>query len=354
MTVTGTKTDISKKTPQSIINIHNPSEEPSRKTLAFTKKINKIEKLEISNKKLFETLSSIRLQVIEAAAPIIKNICDKKFKSLSILETQFKQTFFKKREKEKIRHLILDWAEDLYELFGDERGKIIYDKYSEPEVENKGPSGLEDLFADIAERIHAENDDFADDSEVHQESPTKKPKTKADLHQEKVNLESKTIYRELMKTLHPDLELDEKKKEEKNEAAQKVIEAYKDNNIYELLKLRSKHLDQSVSDDDIKIYTKELNKRLRELEYEKYCIRNEFQDTYDHFYSRSPKKIKKNIDDDIKKLSQDVEEENYHQEIFSSKEQLRKFLREEITLKKVKQPSENDFFGALENLFGGL
>ena len=348
-----------------IININTTPEEHSRETIAFQKKIQKIEKLESSNKKLHETLSSIQMEVMEMAAPIVKELCNERIKNLTSLEAQFKLAFFKKNEKEKIRQLILQGSHELYNFYSDERGKRIYDKFTDPEekeAQEEAFSAFEDLFTDLGNQIDSENenDTSFDDSfdtlthEEHIEPKKRRTKTKAHqekAHQEKVNLESKTIYRKLMKTLHPDLELNEDKKSEKNEVTQKVVEAYKNNNIYELLKLRSEYLDQSVSDHDIKLYAQELNKRIHELNYEKHCIKNGFRDIYEHFYSRSKKKIKEKIKNEQRKLRKDIRNELYHQKFFSDKQKLRKFLREEISLSKKTHFPDDLFFDLLGEMF---
>ena len=296
-----TTENLNNNSTKNIINIDTPPEEHSRETLAFQKKIKKIEKLESSNKKLQEDLQSIQIEVMELADPVIKKICKERVKNLRILETQFELSFFRKNEKEKIRQLILGAAYELYDTYSDTSVKEIIDKFSALEEDDNDllEDDIEDEIDDIIEDLFGQ---FASESEnSFSEKPTKSKKRKTNVHQEKVNLESKAIYRDLMKKLHPDLELDEGKKNEKNEATQKVVEAYKSNNIYELLKLRAEHLDQSISDHDIKLYATELNKRIRELEYEKFCIKGQFRDTYDHFYSRSKKKTREIIQHEYQK-----------------------------------------------------
>lgn len=321
--------------------------ELSKESESFQKKVAKIEKMQKENGQLRATLESIRIRLTKALTPLSDEFCDLRVKSLKILDEHAQSRYFRANEKRKIKGLIIDGARDLIEIFRDGRGKDFYDKYSELSFDEQEETLFEDvksIFEGMYEALGLEN------PEREQPHPRKKrkKKTKAELYEEKMNLESKSIYRDLMKNLHPDLEQDEERHKEKTEVAKKVSAAYKENNIYELLKLRSEFLDKSVGQDDLKLYTSELNKKIRELEYEKYQIKDQYKDIYENFYSTNPKVVARRINSEKKGLKQQIQIELEHTEVFRDKGKLKAFLKKEVQLVK-KRPQ--DFESRIMDVF---
>ena len=248
--------------------------------------------------------------------------------------------YFRANEKKKISALIVEGAGELVGIFHDERGKPFHDKYSDISFDDQETSlmeGMNNLFEKVFGPM-----DHEDDEEPLPPPITKNPrkaKTKSELHEETIQLESKTIYRNLMKTLHPDFELDEDKKKEKTKVAQQISIAYQENNVYELLKLQSEHLDEAINENDLKMYTTELNKRIRELEHEKYIIKNQYMDISNTFYSPNPHVTAKRIHKEQEELEHQVHIERNHADIFSDRKQLRRFLKDHVRL-ETKRPSD--------------
>ncbi len=319
---------------RSVVRAKPQSEKLPKDILLFQKKILKIEKLEASNKILSEDLNYIQAHVAEITGPLITKYCQVKLDNLSALEFHLGKKLLSSKETEKVLSLILDGANQLYTFFSDDRGKALYNKYvgadeykikdeldlaSSPEVSPLSQEGEDWNGEDLQGTPQA-----SQESEPIQFSFFKdlKPKT----HQEKIELDFKLIYRNLMKVLHPDLELNEKKKDEKGQVTQQVVEAFKTNNVYELLKLRSQYLNSSVSDEDIILYSKELNKRIKELEYERYSIKCQFKGFYDCFYSRSKKKAQEKIEAERVRLLANIQDEMNLQKIYLSRDKLKSYL----------------------------
>ena len=311
----------------------------SKEAKNFQKKVHKIEKLQKANEALKGRLEDIRQQLAKALAPISKEFCSLRVTSLENLDRHMQETYFRTNEKKKISVLIVESAGELAGMFHDERGKSFHDKYSDMSFDDQEASlmeGMNGLFEKFFGPL-----DHEDDEEPLTPPMTKSPrkaKTKAELHAETIQLESKTIYRNLMKTLHPDFEQDEDKKKEKTEVAQQISIAYQENNVYELLKLQSEHLNEAISEDDLKMYTTELNKRIRELEHEKYLIKNQYMDISDNFYSTNPLVTAKRIHKEQEELEHQVHIEQTHADIFSDQKQLRRFLKDHIRLKTKRPP----------------
>jgi len=133
-----------------------------------------------------------------------------------------------------------------------------------------------------------------------------------------------------MKQLHPDYEPDEAKKREKPEVTKRISIAYQENNLYALLKLRSEYLNESLGNNELKTYTSELNKRIRELETERYEIKSQYKDIYDNLYSSRPGEITKRIHGEQEKLEEHMRIEREQNELFSDRKTLRRYLKESI------------------------
>jgi len=336
---------------KALIKILTP-ETNSKETKNFQKKVLKIENLQKSNKTLKCRLEDIRQQLAKILTPLSDRFCDLRVTSLENLDKQIQGTYFRTNEKKKITALILEGASELVGMYHDERGKPFYDKYSDISLDDQKTALMEGMTSLFEEIFGPE--DFEDDADLLSPTKQKKPrktKTKAELHEETIQQESKSIYRSLMKTLHPDFEQDEEKKKEKTEVAQQISIAYNENNVYELLKLRSEHLDEGISEDDLKLYTTELNKRIRELEHEKYIIKNQYMDISNNFYSPNPSVTAKRIYKEQEKLEYQIQVEHNHANIFSDSKKLRRFLKDHIRL-ETKRPSsfvpnlmDDDAFG---------
>lgn len=89
-----------------------------------------------------------------------------------------------------------------------------------------------------------------------------------------------TIYRQLAKLLHPDLEQDETRRAEKEALMQEVIKAYEARDLHTLLLLELKWIHQeqnhleSVADEKLALYLQVLREQARNLEQEKFHLIN--------------------------------------------------------------------------------
>lgn len=118
------------------------------------------------------------------------------------------------------------------------------------------------------------------------ESKTTKNKTKKQLDREALESqinEAKakninTIYKQLAKLIHPDLEPDETLKKEKEEAMQAVIQAYQDKDLpallrFELTWIKKEKIFASHSDENLVVYHELLKEQIQRLESERQLLR---------------------------------------------------------------------------------
>jgi hypothetical protein len=136
----------------------------------------------------------------------------------------------------------------------------------------------EDFQEQIFFRIQqAMKEKFADNKDT--ESPPPKPKSKKELLKEDKArqleaLQSKgigSIYRRLVKELHPDLEQDPKKRQEKDLLMKRLTVAYENRDLMALLALESEWLghqerDDAFNEETLKVYNSLLKEQIVDLE----------------------------------------------------------------------------------------
>ena len=306
----------------------NPVIKGNREGKSFLKKIEKIEKLKLKNQKLELILSDIRMQISSELSPYTREVCDIRFAALTALDNHMKSNFFKKKEKEDIQEIILSGAFELACNFNDERGGPFLDKYKEEEAKTfeEAKNGFEDMFEDLHDPEYM--------NEETKENKTSR-ELKGDSLLNKTNDESKSIYRELMKKLHPDLEQVEALKIKKEELSKEVTLAYENKDMYELLKLRSKYLDVTIDNGkDLDLYLKGLNIEIKKLNNENKEIKRKFGPVYENFYSTSKKVVARRIKGASEEVKDDILNEKANLDIFSDKERLKTHLKEERILKE--------------------
>ncbi len=94
--------------------------------------------------------------------------------------------------------------------------------------------------------------------------------SKAAIENSQLEKDAQSVYKRLIKKLHPDLEQDEALKPQKTALVQQVTKAYEDNDFFTLLKLQITHLDDNesdaakIADDMLSRYNTLLNKQLKE------------------------------------------------------------------------------------------
>lgn len=113
-----------------------------------------------------------------------------------------------------------------------------------------------------------------------QQSFRETPKTKKQLERESKKqateeMQSKSlhsIYKQLVRVLHPDLEQDSQKRAWKEELMKKLTTAYENNDLYSLLTIEMEWMNfsvgkmQSQNDEDLKIYNAILKDQIKELQ----------------------------------------------------------------------------------------
>ncbi len=229
----------------------------------FFKRCQRIEVLEKKNRNLKNRLEGIRLLVTEQLFPITLKICAARLESIKILDQQHAKDNFRKNEKRKISQLIIEGSEILMREFGDDSA-ISYLRKHANIVSNANNENefIEDIFSD---GFYDKNTEPDFHSSKKRNDTKKSSTTKSATEQTNIESKTKSLYYELANKLHPDRESDDDKKIEKTNLFIEVNDAYRNGDLYNLIKLKALHLNATLSesDDELNLYNKELNQKIR-------------------------------------------------------------------------------------------
>lgn len=328
----------------------------------FNSKIKKINTLKKNLAEREALVVQARARAETELGPIMGQLVEKRIELVKLLDRSYALSVFRKREKDKIAYLIEDISYSLIEAHGVEELIPLHDKYAAmphadavKQAEEDARELTQDMFRSVfgleVEVDDLDNFDQIEDKILQQleerereraEKKSGRKKTKAQLAKEEklkaemdnISKASRRVYTDLVKLLHPDKEQDEATKAWKEEAMKQITHAYKQDDFFELLRLRMEHIPEQdknldqLPEDQLKYYLKLLNEQVRDLEDQQYAFFSGPDAGFYHQYCGNPKQMdqkfgtaKNDLKKELKQLKQDLqnlEEPSY----------LRAFLKE--------------------------
>lgn len=316
---------------------------------AFNEKVTKIEQLKKRNAEHKILLEGVSETCLREIAPLEAKLREQRYQSLNILEKQLKKSsrIFNKNYKDSIRELITCGAISLLHEFGDPRGQAFLERH----IENDSINDLEQDLQGFFSRFDGWNaDEGKPFSTKIDEERKKRPSKKREKHLKDIKAETKGLYRKLAMEYHPDKELDENQKTLKSEAFQKINDAYRTENFYELIKIDTSLSEDSFSSDKkIKMYNAELNSTIRSLNADFKVLKEESSLSIFHqlFYSKSESVRKKKITDRVNELMEEIEDENSLQKKISNADDLKRLIDDD---EFDEDEGMDEFFDFMENV----
>ena len=273
----------------------------------FNRLTRKIPQLRDSIKEFEDGTLRLQQRTVSNLSPLYNTFAQHRANMVRLLDKAWDSGFFNAREKKKIQDLILSMVGQLIEEYNQEELKPTYEKYSGEVYGEEAESDdldidlikdmMENMFgveidkdADVStpekmeEHLHRlmeqKEETLAEKKRQAEERRAKRPKNaKQQAREEKKAQEAehktksvRTVYMDLVKAFHPDLEQDEMEKTRKTAIMQRVTEAYEKNDLLTLLQLQLEferinqdHL-ETLADDRLKYYNKILLEQARELE----------------------------------------------------------------------------------------
>jgi hypothetical protein len=211
----------------------------------------------------------------ESIREVIVDQCDGAFRSIEPNPEQ--ESFYDKWNDVPYKEDIAYQQESTKEMFAEYMSDMYGMDINLDDIENS-PEGFARFQAKMKEQ-------FGQAKQDHQQSGFKKSKRQQNREnalKAEENLKAKnirSIYIALAKVLHPDTEVNEFLKAEKEEIMKKVTAAYEQKDLPELLKLEiewvhktAEHLEK-LTDDKLKIYISALRQQVAELEAERISMR---------------------------------------------------------------------------------
>jgi hypothetical protein len=335
----------------------------SKQQKEFNRRVKKVNKLQSQLEELEQLLPKISSEYQKKIVPLTEQIVEMRANFVKILDAAYDMKYFRVREKEKIRYLLLEQASELINKHDREELIPIYDKHSEYTYEEEGEQ-LQDLGKDMAEEMFRnmfgvdmdlDDIDLNDFEEIgrrfqeqmhhkqekEQARKKKRKKTKAQKAKEEreaqeaksISKATREIYMKLVREYHPDREKDENKQAEMTAIMQRITEAYKAGDLYQLLRLEMELLQgveerlNELSDEQLKHYNKLLKEQENELE-QKLSALQFYPASPAHSYLRYGENALIALERDQLEFEKHLEGMKYEQTLLADKKELRAFLRE--------------------------
>jgi len=248
-------------------------------------------------------IEKARQHVRKDLMPIIDRIATQKFEYVRILDDAYEKQFFTFKQKEHIRKLIEERSHQLLQQYRFEPARKMYKKYvkhnrnldtdifnSASDVAKEFAGAVNDLLFDWRkdrEKNKKKRFDINEDEEnqnaenegFRMEDLDKGNKKRVIFHSDKKDKPFDTaqalrlLYTRLAKDLHPDLERDEKRKTEKNDVMRRLTEAYKNEDLYELLQIQfeynaenSENYTDALPEEQLRVINETLLSQIHKLQ----------------------------------------------------------------------------------------
>ncbi len=259
----------------------------SKEQNAFNKKVKEIKNLKKELEDLSKALEIAQEEYRKKVIPLQNDFIGLTKERLRILSDYYWNEKLSKALKKDLLEVLITECQSLI-AYGDSDEEVR--KWLE-EFENQMKVGWseEDLKADaeLDESFNKffdgflgdeEGNDFVEDSNY--QTPGQKKKAAKQAAKDEVRKRSiKEIYRSLIKVFHPDKEMDETAKMEKEEISKEITQAYKKNDLLALLEFETSLLIsdkariKQIADDKLKVYNEVLTEQKRGLENKLYMLK---------------------------------------------------------------------------------
>ena len=185
------------------------------------------------------------------------------------LEGALLTTYFSRLEEQQIAQFIVGNAGALIARFGEDEASMVA-KYAAPR-----PAGASEVAAATLSTPPASAQEQA--AQARQQARAQRLAEATTLaaraDQQRLQTSAKTVYRQLARTHHPDLERDPTQQRAKTELMQEIIAAYEAGDLYALLQLMADSAHADAADADVLIeYTQALHRQQIDLKNQLHAL----------------------------------------------------------------------------------
>ncbi|MCF0070661.1 hypothetical protein LZD49_09270 [Dyadobacter sp. CY261] len=280
--------------------LHIPeSEKPlNKKQKEFNLLSETIEALDRQIAELQEAYEEMARRMPTELDPLIREYQGYRADIVNLWDRAYEAEHFRKAYQTKLAYLITENAYDLIKNHDLTDLKPVFNKYSSVNIdvlleeeqaaettrikdptflleivnETEPEKAFHELSASEQHRIKAERREQRMDERIRETQQAKTTKS------------VRSVYMELVKTFHPDREADEAEKLRKTETMQRIIRAYQDNNLLDLLKLQMElqQIDsaslENLNKNQLSYYNKILRQQIEELGSQKETLQKRISD----------------------------------------------------------------------------
>ena len=246
---------------------------------AFRQAILDVENLRGRLRDLRAAQAETRRRYWQQVGPAATAVVEARHALYPSLEEALLLSYFSRLEEQQITALLLGNAHTLEDRFGEDEGEIIR-KYAPAGTRRPNPFGTETLPPAAPIEPAYTPDPTLPPHEQAADAARARRKTKAQrkeeataqaaqLDQKQLESNAKTIYRQLARVHHPDLERDPAKQAAKTALMQRITEAYEADDLYTLLQLLAETGPADAETDDVLArYTRALLQQQTRLKQE--------------------------------------------------------------------------------------
>lgn len=329
-------------------------EKESKHKEQLSKKLKKIGTLKKQIEKITTVVNTARKLYIEHIAEQEKEFLAIKEKLVVKLFERFQQKSFALWQKDIIENKLTEEIQFLFnkgyqsEVLTEVQNNfmnILSEKLSDDEKEHTNNMAKE-YMKEMGFDVDDEQFDFTDPNfrekfqedyiNQHAESEEQERHAHQQNKTQNTDKEFQKLYRSLVKKVHPDLVTDSKEKEQGEAWMKELSLVWEKRDYYQLLILK-KEIDK---DDSIEVeldrtqftsLISQLNTEIRDLEYQKYVLKEEHPDTtfyYNAFYAKSEKGMLKKINNFKIQLEHYMEETEEELSFLKTQKSTKAFLEE--------------------------
>ncbi len=318
----------------------NQEKSLSKSQAKFNKLVAEIEKLKVKKVTLEQQIKEVEITVHKKVVPLLFESKEVTFTMLKNVDFAFESFKLAKGEQEAISRFIVTTIKDMSSMLN-QMGEdvtemdILLAKHKNLLGDDDDDLSTEDMLGEVfknmfgfdidMEKIKNGDEDYISEKQREFSGQKERKKSKKQLAAEekekeaedKMKKDTRTIYTQLAKQLHPDTEQDETKRDAKTELMKRVTNAYSNNDLYELLQIQME-VDQldadslsGASDDTMESYIKVLQKQVNEIRQEiEYKVKSHpiyqqfFDDFKERFVESRIRKQVKELKDGMKQLSE--------------------------------------------------
>jgi hypothetical protein len=323
----------------------SPLEKESKR---FEKLLIDIELIEKEAKINEEEKERAQQEYFSKCIPELQRLAETKLRFLLIVEKIFDQNDFKNNEQKSICEFVINYADD--SISYNESLRTLYKRFyniSLSLLSNKEKKKLANRINNITEgKVTLNENDFGNDSffentfdgfnEWQQEEQKQQSKNIDNDINDAQFINTKDLYKELAKALHPDLEQDEKIKTIKVALMQELSIAKQNNDLFAMLQIQKKGAAYIKEDNKEKYYSLEKLKAYNKLLKQKYeAIKMQLQaQIYDGYAISNNGTIKKkdNIKATLKYIKSTINETQKSFSFIKDKYSLMDFIEFQLSI----------------------